>query len=80
MLAPGCRAECASLSLLRRAFISCLCSLSPRDAHCRGCCAGWMVRDLRMPFGGTKHSGVGREGGHDSMDFYTEVKTVCIKY
>jgi aminomuconate-semialdehyde/2-hydroxymuconate-6-semialdehyde dehydrogenase len=36
------------------------------------------VRDLRVPFGGMKASGVGREGGHHSMEFYTEAKTVCL--
>jgi aminomuconate-semialdehyde/2-hydroxymuconate-6-semialdehyde dehydrogenase len=38
----------------------------------------WMVRDLRMPFGAGKESGVGREGQEDSMDFYAEKKTICI--
>ena len=33
-----------------------------------------------MPFGGAKMSGVGREGLKDSLEFYTEVKTVCIKH
>jgi len=40
----------------------------------------WMMRDLRMPFGGMKHSGLGRASGHDSIDFYTEQKTICVKY
>jgi len=39
----------------------------------------WMVRDLRTPFGGVKHSGVGREGGVDALRFFTEAKNVCIK-
>jgi acyl-CoA reductase-like NAD-dependent aldehyde dehydrogenase len=39
----------------------------------------WMKRDLRMPFGGAKASGVGREGGNHSLDFYTESKTVCVQ-
>lgn len=38
----------------------------------------WMVRDLRAPFGGTKMSGVGREGGEYSLEFYTEQKNVCV--
>lgn len=40
----------------------------------------WLLRDLRVPFGGMKASGVGREGGKHSIDFYTEVKTICIRY
>ncbi|XP_029351671.1 2-aminomuconic semialdehyde dehydrogenase isoform X2 [Echeneis naucrates] len=40
----------------------------------------WLVRDLNLPFGGMKHSGVGREGGKDSYHFFTEVKTVAIKH
>jgi aminomuconate-semialdehyde/2-hydroxymuconate-6-semialdehyde dehydrogenase len=39
----------------------------------------WMVRDLRVPFGGVKGSGVGREGGEDSLRFFTEPKNVCVK-
>ncbi|MFQ5462156.1 MAG: aldehyde dehydrogenase [Phycisphaerae bacterium] len=39
----------------------------------------WLLRDLRVPFGGTKGSGVGREGGEEAMRFYTEPKNVCIK-
>ncbi len=39
----------------------------------------WFVRDLRVPFGGMKESGIGREGGHWSFDFYTEQKNICIK-
>lgn len=40
----------------------------------------WLVRDLNLPFGGMKSSGVGREGGKDSYHFFTEVKSVTIKY
>ncbi|WP_298752856.1 2-hydroxymuconic semialdehyde dehydrogenase [uncultured Arcobacter sp.] len=39
----------------------------------------WFLRDLRTPFGGMKGSGIGREGGHHSLEFYTELKNVCIK-
>jgi aminomuconate-semialdehyde/2-hydroxymuconate-6-semialdehyde dehydrogenase len=39
----------------------------------------WLLRDLRVPFGGMKESGVGREGGTDSLEFFTEAKNVCIK-
>ncbi|HED53872.1 MAG TPA: aldehyde dehydrogenase family protein, partial [Phycisphaerales bacterium] len=38
----------------------------------------WMLRDLRTPFGGTKQSGLGREGGWDAIRFFTEPKNVCI--
>ena len=34
---------------------------------------------LRTPFGGAKQSGIGREGGVHSLEFYTELKNVCIK-
>src|SRR5579883_2977170 len=37
-----------------------------------------MVRELRAPFGGVKESGMGREGGHSSMQFYTVEKTTTI--
>jgi aminomuconate-semialdehyde/2-hydroxymuconate-6-semialdehyde dehydrogenase len=39
----------------------------------------WLLRDLRVPFGGMKDSGVGREGGFESLDFFTEAKNICIK-
>ncbi len=39
----------------------------------------WFLRDLRTPFGGTKQSGIGREGGVHSLEFYTELKNVCVK-
>lgn len=39
----------------------------------------WLERDLRVPFGGMKQSGMGREGGRSSIDFFTEKKTICIK-
>ncbi|MCG0313526.1 MAG: aldehyde dehydrogenase [Calditerricola sp.] len=38
----------------------------------------FFVRDLRVPFGGMKHSGIGREGGHYSMEFYTEAMNICV--
>ena len=40
----------------------------------------WLERDLRTPFGGVKNSGVGREGGFEAMNFFTEPKNVCISY
>jgi aminomuconate-semialdehyde/2-hydroxymuconate-6-semialdehyde dehydrogenase len=39
----------------------------------------WFLRDLRTPFGGSKQSGIGREGGVHSLEFYTELRNVCIK-
>jgi aminomuconate-semialdehyde/2-hydroxymuconate-6-semialdehyde dehydrogenase len=39
----------------------------------------WFLRDLRTPFGGMKLSGIGREGGAHSVEFYTELKNVCVK-
>lgn len=38
----------------------------------------FFVRDLRVPFGGMKSSGIGREGGQYSLEFFTEAKTVCL--
>jgi aminomuconate-semialdehyde/2-hydroxymuconate-6-semialdehyde dehydrogenase len=40
----------------------------------------WLLRDLRVPFGGFKQSGVGREGGAEAIRFFTEPKTVCVRY
>lgn len=39
----------------------------------------WFLRDLRTPFGGMKNSGIGREGGVHSLEFYSELKNICIK-
>ena len=39
----------------------------------------WFERDLRTPFGGRKLSGIGREGGEHSLNFYSEPTNVCIK-
>ncbi|MBL8470483.1 MAG: 2-hydroxymuconic semialdehyde dehydrogenase [Rhodocyclaceae bacterium] len=39
----------------------------------------WFLRDLRTPFGGAKQSGIGREGGVHSLEFYTEQKNICVK-
>ncbi|WP_026961816.1 aldehyde dehydrogenase [Alicyclobacillus herbarius] len=39
----------------------------------------WFLRDLRTPFGGMKESGIGREGGVHSFEFYSELKNVCVK-
>src|SRR5437764_12164569 len=38
----------------------------------------WLVRDLRVPFGGMKQSGVGREGGEEALRFFTEPKNICV--
>lgn len=40
----------------------------------------WFLRDLRTPFGGSKLSGIGREGGLHSLEFYSELRNICIKY
>ncbi len=40
----------------------------------------WFLRDLRTPFGGSKQSGIGREGGVHSFEFYTELRNVMLKY
>ena len=40
----------------------------------------WLLRDLRTPFGGTKQSGLGREGGTEALRFFTEPKNICIRY
>ncbi len=40
----------------------------------------WFLRDLRTAFGGAKESGIGREGGIHSLEFYTELKNICIKF
>ncbi len=39
----------------------------------------WLLRDLRTPFGGMKHSGVGREGGEEALRFFTEARNVCVR-
>ncbi|HWK67271.1 MAG TPA: 2-hydroxymuconic semialdehyde dehydrogenase [Rhizobiaceae bacterium] len=39
----------------------------------------WFLRDLRTAFGGSKQSGIGREGGDHSLEFYTELRNVCVK-
>ncbi|SDI27609.1 aminomuconate-semialdehyde/2-hydroxymuconate-6-semialdehyde dehydrogenase [Alteribacillus persepolensis] len=39
----------------------------------------WYLRDLRTPFGGMKQSGIGREGGAHSFEFYSELSNVTIK-
>ncbi|MCD9030081.1 2-hydroxymuconic semialdehyde dehydrogenase [Luteimonas sp. BDR2-5] len=39
----------------------------------------WFLRDLRTAFGGARQSGIGREGGVHGLEFYTELRNVCIK-
>lgn len=39
----------------------------------------WLHRDLRVPFGGVKDSGVGREGGKWSLGFFSEAMNICVK-
>lgn len=38
----------------------------------------WFLRDLRTPFGGVKRSGIGREGGRYSLEFYSDVSNICV--
>ncbi|XP_058527005.1 2-aminomuconic semialdehyde dehydrogenase isoform X3 [Ochotona princeps] len=40
----------------------------------------WLIRELNLPFGGMKSSGVGREGAKDSYEFFTEIKTITVKH
>lgn len=40
----------------------------------------WMNRDLRVPFGGAKMSGLGREGQRDSLEFFTSARTICVRH
>jgi len=40
----------------------------------------WLHRDLRVPFGGVKNSGVGREGGKWSLNFFSEPMNICVKH
>ena len=40
----------------------------------------FFVRDLRAPFGGMKDSGIGREGGLHSEEFFTEAKAVVLQF
>jgi aminomuconate-semialdehyde/2-hydroxymuconate-6-semialdehyde dehydrogenase len=40
----------------------------------------WYLRDLRTPFGGVKQSGIGREGGMHSLNFYAEPSNICVKF
>lgn len=40
---------------------------------------GWFLRDLRTPFGGVGLSGIGREGGLHSLNFYSQLNNVCVR-
>lgn len=42
-------------------------------------CNTWLQRNLHMPFGGRKMSGIGREGTFDSRDFFCAKKTICVQ-
>jgi aminomuconate-semialdehyde/2-hydroxymuconate-6-semialdehyde dehydrogenase len=39
----------------------------------------WLLRDLRVPFGGLGESGLGSEGGDEALRFFTDTRNVCIK-
>jgi aminomuconate-semialdehyde/2-hydroxymuconate-6-semialdehyde dehydrogenase len=62
-----------------------VCIVTSCASYCSLLCAMFsclflcMQRDLRVPFGGVKHSGLGRASGEHSIDFYTEQKNICIK-
>ena len=38
----------------------------------------WLHRDLRVPFGGVKQSGIGREGGRWALEFFSEIRNICL--
>lgn len=40
----------------------------------------WFLRDLRTPFGGVGLSGIGREGGLHSLNFYSELNNICVRF
>lgn len=40
----------------------------------------WWLRDLRSPFGGNHRSGIGREGGRSSLEFYTRTTNVGLEF
>lgn len=63
-------------NLLESATSFQVCSLQQVGTVWTNC---WLVRDLDMPFGGVKTSGMGRESTQDSLEFYTEAKTICTK-
>lgn len=51
-----------------------------RDLHCGMVWVNtWLQRDLRVPFGGVKDSGVGREGGKWSLEFFSEAQNICVR-
>ena len=39
----------------------------------------FFIRELGAPFGGSKHSGIGREGGAWSFDFYSDIKNIAVR-
>lgn len=39
----------------------------------------WLLRDLRVPFGGLGQSGLGTEGGEEALRFFTDSKNVCVR-
>ena len=39
----------------------------------------WFLRDLRTPFGGVGLSGIGREGGIHSLNFYSDLNNICVR-
>ena len=59
-----------------------VCGAAHRVAHAIDTGMCWInsqnVRDLRTPFGGTKQSGIGREGGDYAFDFYCDTEIVHV--
>ncbi len=39
----------------------------------------WNKRDFRVPFGGVKQSGVGREGGRYALEFFSQDRNICLQ-
>ena len=48
-------------------------------AHRRGLGEGEVQSNAALPFGGYKQSGWGREMGHEVLNLYTQIKSVCMR-
>ena len=67
---------CCGVRVCVCTLVSLLTTLTPCSWRCAVNC--WLHRHLTTPFGGMKDSGVGREGGRHSLEFYSEYKNVCV--